>query len=71
MECWHCERPSHAICRFCGRAVCKTHAQEMPYIIHTYRTAKGEYKAFVVAGAVWCGECKPQQDPITLANLEN
>lgn len=42
----------------------------MPYIIHTYRTASGEYKAFVVAGAVWCGECKPQQDPITLARLD-
>ncbi len=70
MECWHCERPAHASCKFCGRAVCKTHAKEMPYIIHSYRTSKGEYKAIAVAGAIWCGECKPQQDPITLKNME-
>ncbi|MCZ7665935.1 MAG: hypothetical protein M5U34_01175 [Chloroflexi bacterium] len=42
----------------------------MPYIIHTYRTRRDEYKAIVVAGAVWCGVCKPQQDPVTLANME-
>lgn len=70
MECWHCERPSHATCKFCGRAVCKTHAQEKPYIIHAYRTSTGVYKAFVVAGAVWCGICTPQQDPVTLKDLE-
>jgi hypothetical protein len=70
MECWHCERPSHANCKFCGRAVCKTHTQEKPYIIHTYRTAAGVYKAIVVAGAVWCGVCNPQQDPVTLLNME-
>lgn len=70
MECWHCERPAHATCRFCGRAVCKMHTQEMPYIIHTYRTTMGEYKAITVAGAVYCGVCQPQQDPVTLKNME-
>ncbi len=70
MECWHCERPSHANCKFCGRAVCKTHTQEKPYIIHTYRTTTETYKALVVAGAVWCGVCHPQQDPVTLQNLD-
>ncbi len=70
MECWFCERPSHAICRFCGRSICKTHARQMPYLIHTYRTSDNVYKAIVVADAIWCGECKPQQDPITLQNME-
>lgn len=70
MECWHCERPAHASCKFCGRAVCKTHTEEKPYIIHSYRTTTGKYKAFVVAGAVWCGICTPQQDPVTLTDLE-
>lgn len=70
MECWHCERPGHANCRFCGRAVCKTHTKEMPYIIHTYRTASGSYKAIVVAGAVYCGVCRPQQDPVELKDME-
>jgi hypothetical protein len=41
----------------------------MPYLIHTYRTADDVYKAIAVAGAIWCGECKPQQDPITLTNM--
>jgi hypothetical protein len=70
MECWHCERPAHAVCRFCGRAVCKAHAQEMPYVVDTYRTSAGEYKAIVVDGTVYCGVCKPQQEPITLKNME-
>ncbi len=70
MECWHCERPAHAVCKFCGRGVCKTHTKEMPYVIHTYRTSTGTYKAIVVAGAVYCGVCKPQQDPVILTNME-
>lgn len=70
MECWHCERPSHAHCQFCGRAVCKTHAKEKPFLLHTYRTAQGKYKAFVVRRAVWCGVCEPQTDPIELKNME-
>lgn len=70
MKCWHCERPSHATCRFCGRGVCKEHAQEMPYVVHTYHTTQGDYKAIVVDGAIWCGLCKPQQDPIPLENMD-
>lgn len=70
MECWHCERPAHAVCKFCGRGVCKTHTREKPYILHTYRTTAGAYKAIVVAGAVWCGECRPQDDPIPLKHLD-
>ena len=70
MECWHCERPSHANCQFCGRAVCKTHAEEKPFLLHTYRTTQGKYKAFVVRRAVWCGVCEPQTDPIELKNME-
>jgi hypothetical protein len=50
--------------------VCKTHTKEMPYIIHTYRTTAGTYKAIVVSGAVYCGVCKPKQDPISLIDLE-
>jgi hypothetical protein len=42
----------------------------MPYVIHTYRTSEGVYKGIVVAGAVYCGVCRPQQDPVTLQNME-
>ena len=68
MECWHCERPAHASCKFCGRAVCKTDAKEKAYVLHSYRTDAGEYKALVVKG-IYCGECNPEQDPVTLKNL--
>lgn len=70
MECWHCERPAHASCQFCGRAVCKTHAQDKPHLLFTYRTTEGKYKAFVTRRAVWCGVCEPQSDPIELKNME-
>jgi hypothetical protein len=42
----------------------------MPYVIHTYQTKAGEYKAIVVDGSVYCGICKPQQDPVTLTHME-
>ncbi len=70
MECWHCERPAHANCKFCGRAVCKADAKQKPYILHSYRTATGEYKAIVVPDAVYCGICNPEQDPVTLTHME-
>ena len=70
MECWHCERPAHAVCQFCGRAVCKAHAKEMPFILDVYRTGQGEYKALVVNNTIHCGVCQPQQEPITLKNME-
>ncbi|MBP8003067.1 MAG: hypothetical protein KA314_26815 [Chloroflexi bacterium] len=70
MECWHCERPAHAVCRFCGRAVCKSHAKEMPYVVDTYRTTQGEYKALVIANTIYCGVCQPQQEPVVLKNME-
>jgi len=30
MNCWHCDRPAHALCQFCGRAVCKDHFNYVP-----------------------------------------
>jgi hypothetical protein len=36
MLCWKCEQPANGICRFCGRAICKDHAQPMPYILTVY-----------------------------------
>jgi len=55
MNCWHCDRPAHGVCRFCGRAVCRTHTQTLPYITELYRTGKGEYKALVIADTATLG----------------
>jgi hypothetical protein len=69
MNCWHCDRPAHGTCRFCGRAVCRDHAQSLPHIEEIYSSSQGVYKALVVAGALYCGVCRPREDPIELPQL--
>jgi len=69
MNCWHCDRPAHATCQFCGRAVCREHVQSLPRIVALFRNDEGEQKALVVGDAVWCGVCKPKEDPVDLPKL--
>ena len=69
MNCWHCERPAHGVCQFCGRAVCKQHAKTHPSLIDVFRNDQGAYRALVVADALFCGVCRPQEDPIDLPDL--
>ena len=69
MNCWHCDRPAHAMCRFCGRAVCREHVQSLPCIVALFRNDEGEQQALVVGDAVWCGVCQPKEDPVDLPEL--
>lgn len=69
MNCWHCERPAHGVCQFCGRAVCREHTKTLPHIVEIYRNDEGVYKALVVANALYCGVCQPKDDPIELPQL--
>ncbi|MEJ2737095.1 MAG: hypothetical protein P8189_26615 [Anaerolineae bacterium] len=69
MNCWHCDRPAHGVCRFCGRAVCKEHTRTMPYILDIFGKETGPPQALVVADAVWCGVCRPKEDPVELPEL--
>lgn len=69
MNCIHCNRTAHAACRFCGRAVCKEHLQESPYIVGLYRGEEGHQKALVVPNSVWCGICRPREQPVDLPEL--
>lgn len=69
MNCWHCDRPAQGACRFCGRGVCREHAQSMPYIVDTFRNDAGVHKALVVADALYCGICDPKEDPVDLPKL--
>ena len=69
MNCWHCERPAHGSCRFCGRGVCREHAQTLPHIVEIYRDDRGTHKALVVAHALYCGVCQPKEDPVELPQL--
>lgn len=70
MNCWHCERPAHGVCRFCGRAVCREHAKTMPHIEAIFHNEETLQKALVVAEALYCGVCRPQDDPVELPQLK-
>jgi hypothetical protein len=41
----------------------------MPYIVAVFPAANGQQRAIVVGDTVYCGVCRPQQDPITLPDL--
>lgn len=70
MNCWHCDRPAHGVCRFCGRGVCKEHARSMPHVEALYRGENGTQKALVVASGLYCGLCQPKEDPVELPQLK-
>ncbi|MEW6686776.1 MAG: hypothetical protein AB1393_11320 [Candidatus Edwardsbacteria bacterium] len=70
MECWHCERPAQGTCKFCGRGVCKEHAKTLPNIIALYQGKDEVQKALVVEDTLYCGVCKPKEDPIELPELK-
>ena len=70
MECWHCGRPAQAACKFCGRGVCKEHAKELPSIISIFDSKDDVKKAIVVPDAVYCGLCKPKDEPVDLKDID-
>jgi hypothetical protein len=70
MNCIHCNRTAHASCKFCGRAICKDHISQYPYIISVYTGEDGVPKAIVVPDAVYCGICKPREQPVPLPELK-
>ena len=69
MNCIDCNRSAHAACRFCGRAVCQDHMKEAPYIVALYPGEDSVQKAIVVPDAIWCGVCKPREQPVALPEL--
>jgi hypothetical protein len=70
MNCWHCDRPAHGTCKFCGRAVCREHTQTLPHIVDVFHTKSGAYRALVVGDALYCGVCDPKEDPISMDVLD-
>lgn len=68
MDCWHCRRAASAACRFCGRGVCKEHAQNQAFVLEVF---EGEIapRALVVEDAIWCGACHPRPEPVDLPEL--
>ncbi len=66
MNCWHCDRPAHGACFFCGRAVCKEHYRSMPGVLETFRDRLGTLRGLVVDTVLWCGVCAPKRYPVSL-----
>jgi hypothetical protein len=69
MQCWHCDQPAQAVCKFCGRFVCKDHASTMSTFIAMFLGANDTPKGLAVANVIWCGVCEPQPDPIEMPEL--
>ena len=63
MKCITCDKDAHAVCQFCGRAVCKEHIQEKRFV-SGYTSLGGILSstdnAFSIEDAVWCGGCHPE-----------
>jgi hypothetical protein len=66
MECWTCSETASALCRFCGRATCRSHAQTLPYVITAWGEQPPVVSALVVEDAVFCGSCRPHPAPVRL-----
>lgn len=73
MNCIICDRPSHGVCSFCGRAICKDHFKEKSKILDFVKTHDLKDKVLVVEKALYCGVCNPVDDllSINLAEEEN
>lgn len=69
MQCWNCDKPASGVCAFCGRAVCKEHVSQMPAVLTVYVGEKQTPKAIVVAGALYCGQCRLQPEPIEMPEI--
>ncbi|ABW13736.1 hypothetical protein Franean1_4352 [Parafrankia sp. EAN1pec] len=69
MNCWVCNLPGHAVCRFCGRCVCKDHAKTMPFLLEAFATSRG-LEGLAVDEAISCGVCRPAPEPIKLDFLD-
>jgi hypothetical protein len=67
MVCHKCGEPAIGICKFCGRAVCKDHhTTTQPVMLAMYLGGEKTPKAVVVTNVLWCGECRPQPEPVEM-----
>jgi hypothetical protein len=63
VKCVLCEKEAQAICKFCGRAVCKGHIREQRYpsgFANKLGWWSREPNGVVVPDTVWCGSCHPE-----------
>lgn len=68
-SCWITGNDAHACCQFCGRMVNKSVATTQPFVMAVFTGKNDTPKVLVVSGAIWCGQCRPQQDPMELPEI--
>lgn len=69
MVCYQCNITAVGVCKFCGRGVCHDCHSKMPFILAVYVGENETPKTIVVADALWCGQCKPQPEPIPMPEI--
>jgi hypothetical protein len=50
--------------------VCKEHSKELPSIISIFSSKNNVKKAIVVPDAIYCGVCKPKDEPVDLKDID-
>ena len=63
MRCWVCGAAAEAVCKFCGRGICKAHARTQAFLFAAWPTSSG-LRGLAIEDAVWCGVCHPRENPI-------
>ena len=67
MVCHECGEPAIGVCKFCGRGVCREHhTTTLPMTLAVYLGDHETPKDVVVTNVLWCGECRPQPEPIAI-----
>jgi hypothetical protein len=69
LDCWVCGAPASGVCRFCGRAVCRSDAKKQAFVLEVYESA-GTHYGLAVEDALHCGVCKPKPDPVLMDFLD-
>ncbi len=70
MQCCHCDVTARGVCRFCGRALCPDHMQNLkPFVLTIYVGKENTPKAVVVEDALYCGVCKPKPEPVEMPEI--
>jgi hypothetical protein len=57
------------VCRFCGRAICRSDAKKHVFVLEVYESADTHY-GLAVEDALHCGVCKPKPDPVLMDFLD-
>lgn len=68
MICWIGGEEAEGVCRFCGRAVCRNHAQTRAFLYEAWDQA-GQLRGLGVEDALYCGQCKVNPHPVDVTFL--